>query len=224
MSRVSVMTGVKRAGLWCALVVVVLLFTLVFNFLGTLTTAVLAGMMAGALGRFCWEIIPVSLVFPGVLMALGQAAKSDLDLRQRISLAGLCCGAFWAAHIFTFLLMRLEKKSAPALPGGATHAPVPEARELPPQEEGSRVNGPTGTTMTEAPEPAPSVSLLEFEGRWVCEMPGSDGQSATRQLEIGDGQFALKITRSGECPRLVARGRVRMDTPAAASTLVISGE
>ena len=76
-----------QLGLGIVLVLSVALVTVLFNFVGTLSCCVLVGMMCGASWRWQWQMVPVSLAFPAVLLALAPIPKVGLPLHETIQLS-----------------------------------------------------------------------------------------------------------------------------------------
>ena len=72
-------TAIRTAGgylaAWGAIVCSVVLLSFLFTFLGTITCAVLIGMMMGAFKGAKWFSVSVSLVFPGVIFGMARGAK-----------------------------------------------------------------------------------------------------------------------------------------------------
>ena len=73
--------------------------SVIFNILGTITCAVLAGMMMGAFKGAKWLSALVSMVFPGVFFGLVRTARVELTQQQVILLGALCFGTFWATYL-----------------------------------------------------------------------------------------------------------------------------
>jgi hypothetical protein len=187
----------RQAALWCALVAVVTLLTLLFTVLGTITCSVLVGMMMGAARRCGWRIIPVSLVFPGVVLALVQVAKVELVGAQRILLPALCFGVFWLVYLFTRALLRWEARPQPATPE-TTNAPAPAA--LP-------------SRLDSEPVPAPGESHLdEWQGKWIREFVGAKGSRRKAVIEITGEKLSLSVIDSDGAALLLARGELKLAT------------
>src|SRR6266496_926693 len=105
----------KQIGLGFALVLAVALVTLLFSFLGTIACAALVGMMAGATRQWRWQIILVSLVFPGVIAGFMHFTKTNLTSQQNTVLPLVCFGAFWLTYLLTCALAYFEKRESPAV-------------------------------------------------------------------------------------------------------------
>lgn len=184
------MSRATQIGTMCALVGVTVLLTVLFSFLGTLTVAVVAGLVMGAGRRWRWSAIPVSLVFPAVIFGLSACFKIQLP-PEKVHLIALVCGAaFWAVYGMTFGLHLLEQK--PESPAATTKGRA----DLP---------GGTGETETSA---APEFTLATLRGSWTCADASANGSSPRKTLRIEDGRFALTVSEPGSQPREVARGEL----------------
>ncbi len=176
--------GLTRIGVWCALVGVTVLLTVLFNFLGNLTCAVLSGMILGAARRWRWNAIPISLVFPAVLLSLSHFAKLELPPGKVQLIAGVCAAAFWGVYGLTFGLYFLEQKpELPAIPTAAMPGSV-----------------------------KPKFSLATLCGSWTCEDPAPNGAPQCKTLRIEAGKFALTFSEPGEPGYELAQGEVSVET------------
>ena len=118
MNAVAVKTAGRYLGAWGAIVLCVILLSLLFTFLGTITCAVLAGMMIGAFKGAKWFSVSVSLVFPVVIFGMARGAKVELMPQQITLLAALCFGTFWVTYLvsaFVFFCEQKDRKSANCL-------------------------------------------------------------------------------------------------------------
>ena len=123
MNATAVRTAGKYLGAWGVIVIGVVLLSIVFTFLGTITCAVLVGMMMGAFKGAKWFSVAVSLVFPAVIFGMVRGARVELTQQQIVLLAALCFGVFWVTYLVSAVLFFCEQKgknsskiSAPALP------------------------------------------------------------------------------------------------------------
>jgi prepilin signal peptidase PulO-like enzyme (type II secretory pathway) len=201
MNSFSPRSAVQQVGLWCVLVMVVVLLTLLFTILGTITCAVLVGMMMAAVSHRRWQTIPVSLVFPGVILGMAQAAKVELFGLQRVLLPALCFGAFWLMYLSTSALIRFERRSdtfdgeSPVL----THTDETAT-------EPARVS-----ERSDDKSPAPGDLRLEaLQGKWSCETAGPNGETQKRMLEVvGSNLLLSSVDARGE-KRLLARAELEL--------------
>ena len=180
--------------LWCVLVAVVALLTLLFTILGTLTCAVLTGMMMAASDHRRWQTVPVSLVFPGVVIGMVETAKVELVGAQLLLLPSLCFGAFWMTYLSTRAIVRMEKRQS--------------------SRSNEKTIGQTGTPAiqsmhSDAPR---GLTLGELQGRWCYESLGPDGTSRRQIIEvIGDELHLSVLDPEGRLHR-VAVGTVVLKT------------
>ena len=191
-------TGIKNAlmqlGVLCALGGVTVLLTLLFSFLGTLSATVVAGVMMGSARRWQWQAIPVSLVFPAVILGLSYYSKIELP-PEKVYLIALVCGvAFWGVYGLIFCLPFLEQK------------------ETPPPTTPAGSKGQKGATPGNETEGLRGFSLAALQGSsWSCEKK-ADGSGQRKTLQIEDGKFVLSVSGPGGRLRVVARGDVRVDS------------
>lgn len=214
----------KQIGMLGVLTIVVAALTLFFNLCGTLSVSVIAGMMTGASRRWKWQAILVSLVFPFVVLALGKVTTVDLDVRQRISLAAVCFGAFWATYLVTFLLMCLEKKSppSPAQPASRHSTAHQELGSLPQPDEAPANRRIPGVAL-ETSEPKNQLSLHHLQGTWLCETSHPNEPSHKKVFAITQDKFSLSIVNASGHAHLVAQGDVIVQGVASEKSLIISG-
>lgn len=184
--------GLTRLGVWCALVGVTVLLTVLFSFLGNLTCAVLSGMILGAARQWRWHALPVSLVFPAVILLLSHYSKLELPPGKVYLIALVCGAAFWGVYGMAFGLSFLEKK--PDVPaGGASETAPCVPREF---------------------------RLAALRGSWTCEDAVTNGARQCKKLQIEDGKFALTVVERGGQVRVVAQGAVSVDAARTESPLI----
>jgi hypothetical protein len=216
-------TIARQAGVGALLVVVVALCSLLFSILGTLCTSVGTGLIMGASRRWKWQVVPVSLVFPLAGMTLAQAAKADLDERQRFTMAAVCFGSFWGVYLLTRFLLMLEKGGDTVASPGAVRRSSAEPGRNGAQARGSSDSNPRASDdATERPKPVDGLSLRDLQGTWLCETPGPDGQPVKRRLEITAATFALTVTNSGEQADRAAQGEIKLEGADGAKKLLVS--
>ena len=197
MNASSIRGCVKQAGLWCILVIAVVLLTLLFTVLGTITCAVLTGMMMAAARHQRWQTIPVSAVFPGVVIALIGLAKVDLEGQQRIVLPALCFGAFWFTYLVTRGIVRLETK-----PGGVSDTLIPAQPEK---------------IVSEAVK---ELKLENLQGKWIFE--GANG-NVGRILEVAGDTFSLSEVDAGGRARLISKSNIKLELSQTPNRIVDTG-
>jgi hypothetical protein len=186
------------------------LLTLLFTFLGTITGAVLTGMMMATVGHRRWQTVPVSLVFPAMVVALVYVAKIELPDRQRILLPTLCFGAFWLMYLLTCALVRCEKKvdvdATSATPGPSTRTEKQESGRL----EDAVKHGNLGAATA---EPAGELRLDQLQGKWSRESTGPTGEPQIKILEIAGSNLSLSALdpHGRACP--LAKGAMQLKSP-----------
>ena len=215
----------RQVALWSSLVLVVVLSSLLFSLLGTLCTAVAGGLIMGASRRWKWQAIPVSAVFPLAGLTLAQAAKADLDARQRFVAAAVSFGAFWGTYVLTLILLLMEKKEEPSALGATKLDRAASANDgvLPEQERNGRLPSSAGRALETSVSNEP-ISLRDLQGTWLCETNGAAGQAVKRRLEIAEDTFALNITTSDGGTRLAAQGAVKLEGVDGATKLVLAAK
>ncbi len=209
MSFSALRTAAKQLALWGLLLVIVALLTALFSILGTITAAVVTGVIMGAARRWNWRAMPVSGVFALAGLTMAQAARADLNPHQRLWMAGVSFAAFWGIYLLALGLMRLETNHPAA---AEAHARVASARPW-------RCGVPPESPATA--ETAHPLSLRDFQGRWLCETTGPDGQANKRIMEIADHKFALRIRDASGHVHLGAEGQLKLETTVAATILSI---
>ena len=185
-------SGLTRIGVWCALVGVTVLLTVLFSFLGNLTVAVVTGLVLGSARRWRWNAVPISLVFPAVILGLSHYFKIELPPEKVYLIALVCGGAFWGVYGMTYCLHMLEQKE-----------------ELPSAMAKGRADLPGGAFGIESDAPR-GFSLGALRGSWTCEDAGADGSPQHKTLRIEDGKFALTVSEPGGRLREIARGEVNV--------------
>ena len=190
MNAASMKTALVRLGGWSALAGVTALLTLLFSILGNLSCAVLAGMILGAGRRWQWEAVPLSLVFPAVLLSLSHFSKVELPPSKLWLIALVSMGAFWGVLGLMFVFRSQEKRE---------EKPPPAAGSLP------------GSTGIQSTLPPP-LDLAAFRGSWTSEENGAGGNGRVRMLHIEQGRFRLAERNLRGRERVLAQGEVRVET------------
>ncbi len=161
---------------WSIILFFIVLLTLIFNFLGTIICAVLAGMMLGA-GRVAkWHTLVISLFFPACIFGVLRTTKADLLGWQVVMLTILCFSVFWLSYFATAALLFYESK------GPAGHAPAVEAKRL---EEPA-----TQAAVGSAEQGLLTVAALE--GSWRCRAR-VNGHFQDKVLEIHEHRLSLSV-------------------------------
>jgi hypothetical protein len=194
MNAAAVRTAGRYLGVWVAIASFVGLVSLTFTFLGTITSAVLAGMMMGAFKGGKGLSVAVSLVFPAAIFGLTQNARTELTPKQIILLAVLCFATFWATYLVSAVMFFCEQKDRK--PSAAVaRAPLPK----------TAAGGPP------APLEAAGESCLEqLQGDWVCEAPSASGPACRKLIQIKQARLELKTVDISGHTTLLARGEVTL--------------
>ncbi len=207
MNTVALRTVGKYLGAWGAIVLCVVLLSCLFTFLGTITCAVLVGMMLGAFKGARWFSAAVSLVFPGVIFGMVRGAKVDLTSQQVVLLEVLCFGVFWATYLVSAFLFFCEQKErkAPRLLTSELRAQTPVQAEPVSCFEHS-----PAAAVLEAGGPSLEPRLAQLQGNWVREASGAGGPACQRVIQIKDARLELKAIDASGRITLVASGDVTL--------------
>jgi hypothetical protein len=195
-------SGLTRIAVWCALVGVTVLLTVLFSFLGNLTVAVVSGLVLGSARRWRWNALPISLVFPAVILGISHFFKSELP-PEKVRLIALVCGAaFWGVYAMAFSLHILEQK-----------AEVPSAMET------GKADLPDDSGRTETAA-LRGFNLAALRGIWICDDAAADGSTQHKTLRIEDGSFALSVSEPDGRLHEIARGAVNVGQSKAGESVV----
>lgn len=189
------------------MVLCVVLLSCLFTFLGTITCAVLIGMMMGAFKGARWFSVAVSLVFPAVVFGMVRGARVELTPRQVILLAALCFGIFWVTYLVSALVFFCEQKGKQS-----SKPPAP----APPQETLAQDAQAAATGCTPAAEPLLSPTLAsescleQLQGDWVCEAPSAGEPLCKKVIQIKEAKLELKAIDASGRITLLAKGDVTL--------------
>src|ERR1041384_149577 len=195
MKTAPLKAAITQVGVWCLLVVVAALVTLLFSFLGTLSSAVLTGVMMGTIAHRRWHTIPVSLVFPGVVVAFMYLSKMELVGRQRVQLPVVCLAAFWVTYLLTRAMFSAELKKAASRP--------PAAPEAAPVADGE-------------------LKLEHLQGQWRCELVRLNGETEVKEIEIVESKLTLHVSDSEGRIRVRTQANVRLETSGSEKDVVVT--
>jgi hypothetical protein len=207
MNATAIRTGGRYLGAWGSIVIGVVLLSIIFTFLGTITCAVLVGMMMGAFKGSKWFSVAVSLVFPGVIIGMVRTARVELTQQQVILLAALCFGVFWVTYLVSAVLFFCEQKGknsskppAPALQDktAAPEAPAAAIVCVPAVDLG-------GSTVA-----ASESCLKQLQGSWVCEVSGAGEPLCKKVIQIKEAKLELRTVDASGRATLVATGDVTL--------------
>ena len=172
-------------------VVAVSVLTLLFSFLGTITSGAVFGMMFGTLKQSSWQVSVVSFVFPLVSLAFSHVVTFERSL----VLAALCFGVFWMSYLLTRMALYFESTQ----PADSSPAPAESSEADQP--------GTTGTSLT-LPEPAYDPSLEELQGTWARQTANRDSTSRLETIEITRDRLVVTACGADGNLRTVCCGRM----------------
>ena len=209
MNAVAVRTAGRYLGAWGAIVLCVILLSLLFTFLGTITCAVLAGMMMGAFKGAKWFSVSVSLVFPAVIFGMARGAKVELTPQQIALLAVLCFGTFWVTYVVSAFVFFHEQKGKK--PSRRPSTPLqPEA-----SAQGGQVAA-AGCAPAAQPlgfaVPDRELCLEQLQGNWVCEASSPGEPLGKKVLQIKEAKLELKAIDATGRITLLAAGDVTLQS------------
>jgi hypothetical protein len=209
MSAVAVRAVGRYLGAWGAIVLCVILLSLLFTFLGTITCAVLAGMMMGAFKGAKWFSVSVSLVFPGVIFCMTRGARVELTTQQITLLAALCFGTFWVTYLVSAFVFFCEQKDRKSTKRAAS---VPQDEAL---AQGGQVAGANRNAAAEAPgstELGTESCLEQLQGDWVCEASRAGHSLCRKIIQIKESKLELKAVDASGRITLLGRGDVTLQS------------
>jgi len=189
----AIRSGLTGIGVWGALVGLTVLLTVLFSFLGNLSIAGITGLMLGSARKWRWSVIPVSAVFPAVILGLSHFCKIELPADKVQVIAFVCGAVFWGVYGVTFCLHLLEQK------------------------EGTPRATAKSRTTTDA---ARGFSPAELRGEWASEAAAPDGSPQHRTLRIAENKFVFTVTGPDGRPREIARGDVNVAQRGAGEVMV----
>jgi hypothetical protein len=199
-------TAARWVGCGIALASVTALLSLVFNFLGTILCASLTGMMMGATKRSRWPALPLSCIFPAVILVLFRVTRTEMPDAQIRIVSLLCFGAFWLLYGATALVVAYERAQKAA-------AVSPQRQPL----ETGMATGADESAETcfankeEQPEPLEGLCLGLLQGRWSCIANGHPGAEQQKMMLIEQDHWALSFNDPQGHGRLLLRGAVRVE-------------
>ena len=209
MNALALRTAGKYLGAWGAIVLCVVLLSCLFTFLGTITCAVLVGMMLGAFKGARWFAVAASLVFPGVIFGMVRGARVELTSQQVIVLAGLCFGVFWATYLVSAFLFFCEQKGKRSARHLTAAAELNQLAVDPPVAA-------TGCTPLVQPirttVPARESFLEQLQGEWVRDAAGASKSVDRSVIQITETRLELKALDGSGRITLLATGDVTLQS------------
>ena len=207
MNAVAIRTAGRYLGAWGAIVLCVILLSLLFTFLGTITCAVLAGMMMGAFKGAKWFSVSVSLVFPAVIFGMARGAKVELTPQQVSLLAALCFGTFWATYLvsaFVFFCEQKGKKASNRPASAVQHETLAQGGQV------AATGGVPAADLLRSTVPASESCLEQLQGNWVCETPSAGQPLCRKVIQIKDSKLELRTVDASGRTTLLAAGDVTL--------------
>jgi len=186
------------------------LLTFIFSFLGTIFCAALAGMMLGAFKNLRWQSVPVSFLFPAVIVAVLRATRAELAANQILVLAACAFGAFWLTYVAAAFLLAFEKKPQPTLAATPVQHPAHGAILREPEPE-PPAHFPSDGRPALCIRPEAELSLGALEGKWLFETRTNHQVCPEKVLEFRDHTMVLSVNERGGRVSLVAQCRVELD-------------
>lgn len=192
------------------------LLSFTFSFLGTIFCAALAGMMLGALRTRLWQSIPVSLLFPLIIVTLMRGMKTELAGKQISIVALACFSVFWLTYVVAAALFFFERKG----PSAAGSKPQIQPASAPrPGGEGLME---TATVQAAGSLKRNSFLTLEMlEGKWSAE-GSAQAQDQQRRMSIEKENLILSVSDSEGGLRILGRAHVKLCAPDTDPTLLLS--
>ena len=169
------------------------------------------GMMAGATRQWRWQIILVSLVFPGVVAGFMHFTKTNLTSQQNTVLPLVCFGAFWLTYPLTCALSYFEKRESPAAESAGKPAARMEASQSATAARTGAEDSVIAAPVAARPEAPCEPGLSELQGTWSGESAGVNGQACKKLIEVARDKLALSIVGLDGKARVVCRGDVRLE-------------
>lgn len=200
---------VRFIGRGVVLIGVVILLTLLFNFLGTITCAALAGMMFGVGKQRRWQWSFVSLVFPAVIGSFLYFGESNMPLQQGILLSGICFGAFWVTFLLTIAAPYFERQYSSPPAGQAVTSKALESRRSSAQlnEKATKPPAPASAEAKSSGQP----KLDELWGMWSRDLTAGEPTRYRKVIEVTQSQLTLRILALDGEARFVCRSDVKLE-------------
>jgi hypothetical protein len=207
MNAAAIRTAARYFGAWGAIVCLVVFLSFLFTVLGTITCAVLAGMMLGALKGAKWFSASVSFVFPGVVFGLVRLAKVELTPEHVLLLGGLCFGVFWVTYLVSAYVWFCEQSERDS---SKPPAPAMQSQPLGPGEPVAAPGYEPAAEPLGATVPTRESWLEQLQGNWVCEAAGASEPRHKKFIQIKEAQLELKTIDARGQMTLLTTGEVTL--------------
>ena len=209
MNVVAVKTAGRYLGAWGAIVLCVILLSLLFTFLGTITSAALVGMRMGAFKGAKWFSVSISLAFPAVVFGMVRGAKVELTPQQITLLAALCFGTYWVTYLvsaFVFFCEQKDRKSA------KRPAPTPPNEALAPGAPAAATGFIQAAVLPGHGGLGKEPCLEHLQGDWVCEASHTGLSLCRKVIQIKDSKLELRTVDADGRIMLLATGDVTLQS------------
>lgn len=219
MNVVAVKTAGRYLGAWGAIVLCVILLSLLFTFLGTITSAALVGMMMGAFKGAKWFSASISLAFPAVIFGMARGAKVELTPQQITLLAALCFGTYWVTYLvsaFVFFCEQKDRKSA------KRPAPTLPIEALAPGAPAAATGFIRAAVLPGHGGPGTESCLEHLQGDWVCEASHTGLSLCRKVIQIKDSKLELRTVDADGRIMLLATGDVTLQSVMASQAPVMA--
>jgi hypothetical protein len=219
MNAVAIKTAGRYLGAWGTIVLCVILLSLLFTFLGTITCAVLAGMMMGAFKGAKWFSVSVSLVFPTVIFGMARGAKVELTPQQITLLAALCFGTYWVTYLVSAFVFFCEQKDRKSVKPPAS---APPGETLAPGAPAAPAGFNRAATLSELAGPGTESCLEHLQGDWVCEASRAGHSLCRKVIQIKASKLELRTVDANGRSTLLARGDLTLQSVRACQAPVVA--
>jgi hypothetical protein len=210
MNATVIRTAGRYLGAWGAIVFGVILLSVIFTFLGTITCAVLVGMMMGAMRGARWFAVLVSLVFPAVILGMVRTTRMELTPQQIMVLGTLCFGTFWGTYLVSAFLFFCEQKERKSV-----RLPTPASQ---PERAGQ---GEQAAKPGESVAPVGESCLEQLQGNWVWEASSAGESMDRRIIQIKEARLELKAVDACGRTTLLGAGAVTLRSMRPAHALAV---
>lgn len=174
---------------WLLTVGFVVLFTIIFSFVGTLICAALAGMMMGAARLSWWQSLTLSMLFPGVISSYFRVTKAELPAGQVLFLSALCFAIFWLIYLALWGLTSHERRGAAASKPAKAGWPAAGAAVVEAAGPARAVLSPESA----ATDAVPGLTLAALQGKWLDGCGDPQSGNGHRRMEIKDDTIMVSL-------------------------------
>jgi hypothetical protein len=209
MNAVAIRTAGKYLGAWGAIVCFVVLLSCLFTFLGTITCAVLVGMMMGAFKGEKWFSVSISLVFPAVIVGMVRGARVELTQQQVILLAALCFGTFWVTYLVSAVVLFCEQREAKS---STSFALTAQERSAPRGAAVVAIDDASAIKPLDSAATARESGLEQLQGNWVRDASTAGAALCKKVIQIRESKLELRAIDNSGHVTLLASGEVTLQS------------